>query len=154
MRSLAIDLLRMLGAQGPRSVPALAAACDARVAEVGHCLARLEGTRLVAIADGVARLAAPFDFLDPARIAAGLGGRATSLRIDVIDACASTSSALLAAADATAGSRLLIAEEQLAGRGRRGRRWLSCVGAALTLSLQRASRRAPRELAALPLAAG
>ncbi len=154
MRSLAIDLLRALGARGPLSVRELTQACGARGAEIERCVARLEGVRHIAFEDGRVRLAAPFDFLDAAAIAAGLGARAAGLRVDVVDACLSTSSELLAAAPTARAPRLLIAEEQLAGRGRRGRRWISCVGAALTMSLQRGFRRAPRELAALPLAAG
>jgi BirA family biotin operon repressor/biotin-[acetyl-CoA-carboxylase] ligase len=153
MRSLAIDVLRALGAASPRAARELAAACDARVGEVERCLARLEQTGLVTTGDGAARLAAPFDFLDAADIARSLGLRGARLHIDVADACLSTSSVLLAQA-ATPGPRLLLAEEQVAGRGRRGRRWLSCVGTALTMSLRRGFSRAPRELAALPLAAG
>jgi len=152
MRSLGIDLLRALGARAPLGARELAAACGVRPAEVERCLARLESTGLVASADGAARLAAPFDFLDAGRVAAALGGRAAALRIDVVDACPSTSSELLA--EPAAATRLLVTEEQVAGRGRRGRRWLSCVGTALTMSLRRGFRRTPRELAALPLAAG
>jgi BirA family biotin operon repressor/biotin-[acetyl-CoA-carboxylase] ligase len=153
MRSLAIDLLRALGANAPRSARELAAACDARVAEVERRLARLEQTGLVTTVNGAACLPAPFDFLDPEDIARRIGPRAADLRIDVADACPSTSSALLAEAPGP-GARLLLAEEQLAGRGRRGRRWLSCVGTALTMSLKRGFSRAPREIASLPLAAG
>lgn len=153
MRSLGIDLLRALDATSPRAVHELAAACEARVGEVERCLARLEQTGLVTTENGAARLLAPFDFLDGADIAGGLGPRAAGLRIDVTDACLSTSSTLLAET-ATPGPRLLLAEEQVAGRGRRGRRWLSCVGTALTMSLKRGFSRTPRELAALPLAAG
>jgi len=154
MRSLAIDLLRAFAAHQPRSARELAAACGARVAEVERCLARLEGTGLVTASNGAAQLVAPFDFLDAGSISAALGERAAGLRVDVVDACPSTSSTLLAEAATSPGPRLLLAEEQVAGRGRRGRRWLSCVGSALTMSLLRRFRRAPRELAALPLAAG
>jgi len=154
MRSLGIDLLRALGTRAPLGARELAAACDARPAEVERCLARLESTGLVATSGGAARLAAPFDFLDAGRIAAALGARAAGLRIDVVDACASTSTELLAEPARAAAPRLLVTEEQVAGRGRRGRRWLSCVGTALTMSLRRGFRRSPRELAALPLAAG
>lgn len=154
MRSLGIDLLRALGAQQPRSARELAEACDARVARVERCLARLEGTGLLTIANGAARLAAPFDYLDAGSISAALGERGAGLRVDVVDACPSTSSELLAEAATEPGPRLLLAEEQVAGRGRRDRRWLSCIGTALTMSLLRRFRRSPRELAALPLVAG
>jgi BirA family biotin operon repressor/biotin-[acetyl-CoA-carboxylase] ligase len=49
---------------------------------------------------------------------------------------------------------LLVAGEQTAGRGRRGRRWHSAPGAGLTFSLARRIRRPARELAALSLVAG
>jgi BirA family transcriptional regulator, biotin operon repressor / biotin---[acetyl-CoA-carboxylase] ligase len=49
---------------------------------------------------------------------------------------------------------LLVAEQQSAGRGRRGRRWHSAPGAGLTFSLARRVGRPVRELAALSLVAG
>jgi BirA family biotin operon repressor/biotin-[acetyl-CoA-carboxylase] ligase len=49
---------------------------------------------------------------------------------------------------------LVAAEEQTAGRGRRGRRWHSAPGAGVTFSLGRRVRRPVRELAALSLVAG
>ena len=67
--------------------------------------------------------------------------------------CASTNSVLLAERG-LATPVLLIAGEQTAGRGRRGRRWHSAPGAALTFSLARRVRRPARELAALSLVTG
>jgi BirA family biotin operon repressor/biotin-[acetyl-CoA-carboxylase] ligase len=67
--------------------------------------------------------------------------------------CASTNSVLLAERG-LAAPVLLIAGEQTAGRGRRGRRWHSAAGAGLTFSLARRIRRPARELAALSLVAG
>jgi len=49
---------------------------------------------------------------------------------------------------------LIAAEEQTAGRGRRGRRWHSAPGAGVTFSLGRRIDRPARELAALSLVAG
>ena len=49
---------------------------------------------------------------------------------------------------------LIAAEEQTAGRGRRGRRWHSAPGAGITFSLGRRIHRPVRELAALSLVAG
>jgi BirA family biotin operon repressor/biotin-[acetyl-CoA-carboxylase] ligase len=66
--------------------------------------------------------------------------------------CASTNSVLLA--ERASAPVLLIAGEQTAGRGRRGRRWHSAPGAALTFSLARRIRRPARELAALSLVTG
>lgn len=67
--------------------------------------------------------------------------------------CGSTNSVLLAERD-QAAPVLLVAAEQTAGRGRRGRRWHAAPGAALTFSLARRIRRPARELAALSLVAG
>src|SRR5262245_18060955 len=67
--------------------------------------------------------------------------------------CASTNSLLLAE-KCLARPVLLLADEQTAGRGRRGRRWHSAAGNGLTFSLAVTLRRPLREVAALPLVAG
>jgi BirA family biotin operon repressor/biotin-[acetyl-CoA-carboxylase] ligase len=71
----------------------------------------------------------------------------------VLERCTSTNDLLL---KETVGERpvLVAAEEQTAGRGRRGRRWHSAPGAGITFSLGRRVRRPVRELAALALVAG
>src|SRR3990170_8609208 len=93
------------------------------------------------------------DPLDAAAIRAALGARAQQVEVRVLDRCASTNSVLLDEAG-SARCVLLAAEEQTAGRGRRGRRWTSPRGAGLTFSLARGIRRPARELPALPLVAG
>jgi len=70
-----------------------------------------------------------------------------------VERCASTNGVLLAE-KGLARPVLLLADEQTAGRGRRGRRWHSTPGAGLTFSLAVALRRPLRDLAALPLVAG
>lgn len=73
--------------------------------------------------------------------------------VRVVERCGSTNAVLLRDAlpqDAV----LLAAEQQTAGRGRRGRRWHSSAGADVTFSLARRIRRPARELAALSLVAG
>ena len=67
--------------------------------------------------------------------------------------CGSTNSVLLAE-KTLERPVLLLADEQTAGRGRRGRRWHSAPGAGLTFSLAVTLRRPLRELAALSLVAG
>ena len=72
------------------------------------------------------------------------------VEVRVIERCSSTNDlALKAAAPA-----LIAAEEQTAGRGRRGRRWHSAPGAGITFSLSRKVSRPIRELPALSLVAG
>jgi BirA family biotin operon repressor/biotin-[acetyl-CoA-carboxylase] ligase len=85
------------------------------------------------------------DTLDAAAIA--LPG----VEVRVVDRCGSTNSLLLEKIDHPV---LLAAEEQSAGRGRRGRRWHSPRGAGITFSLAAPLARPPRQLAALPLVAG
>ena len=77
----------------------------------------------------------PLDDLDPAAVSACLALEGEMLRVEVLDACASTNSLLLARAHEP-GALLLIADQQSAGRGRRGRRWVTRSGAALAFSLR------------------
>src|SRR5918994_7602341 len=72
------------------------------------------------------------------------------VEVRIVERCTSTNDLLLKENNTV----LLAAEEQTAGRGRRGRRWHSAPGAGLTFSLGRRIRRPARELAALSLVAG
>ena len=85
------------------------------------------------------------DSLDAAAIA--LPG----VEVRVVERCASTNEIL---SEDIAGPVLLAAEEQTAGRGRRGRRWISPRGAGITFSLAAPVRRPAREFAGLSLVAG
>lgn len=73
------------------------------------------------------------------------------MQVRVLGRCTSTNELLLK--DGTPDV-LLAAEEQTAGRGRRGRRWRSSPGKAVTFSIARLVRRPLHELGALSLAAG
>lgn len=71
-----------------------------------------------------------------AAIAAKLGDAARRFDIDVLPSCDSTNAVLLARAESGAPSgTVVIAEEQTAGRGRRGRSWFASPGDSLTFSL-------------------
>ena len=97
---------------------------------------------------------APVDALDPLdaqTIARGLAAQGEALRVAVLETCGSTNSQLLADAD---GPALLLAEEQTAGRGRRGRRWHAAPGAALMFSLRHEFAGGAERLHGLSLAAG
>src|SRR5438309_6873319 len=54
------------------------------------------------------------------------------IEVRMVDRCGSTNAVLLAEGKPDV---LLVAEEQTAGRGRRGRRWYSAPGAGVTFSL-------------------
>ncbi len=84
---------------------------------------------------------------------AALGEAAATLDIEWIEETGSTNADLLARArDATDRPRLLVADRQTAGRGRRGRSWHGAAGASLTFSLARPF--ATREWSGLSLAIG
>lgn len=99
------------------------------------------------------RLAEPIEFLDVAAISRRLGG--SLIHLQVADEVDSTSTRLveLAARGAPSGT-CLAAEWQSAGRGRRGRSWVSSLGGSLTFSLLWRFDRGVGHLAGLSLAVG
>ncbi|HEX4763640.1 MAG TPA: biotin--[acetyl-CoA-carboxylase] ligase [Usitatibacter sp.] len=99
------------------------------------------------------RLAEPIEFLDAAAIGKRIAG--TGVRLEIVDEIDSTSTRLLemAAAGAPSGT-CLAAEWQSAGRGRRGRSWVSALGGSLTFSLLWRFERGAGHLAGLSLAVG
>lgn len=93
--------------------------------------------------------------LDAAVVNAALGALASRLRVDVIEVCESTNTLLLERAPQGAPSGSVVAcERQTAGRGRRGRIWLSAPGDSLTFSLLWRFSAAAPPLAGLSLAVG
>ncbi|WP_051278696.1 biotin--[acetyl-CoA-carboxylase] ligase [Solimonas flava] len=95
------------------------------------------------------RLAAPLERLDAAQLQAAAPG----LRVAVQPVVDSTSSRLLEA-DPAQDPQALFAELQTAGRGRRGRQWISPFGANLYVSIAWSWPSWPRALTALSLAVG
>ena len=77
--------------------------------------------------------------------------RVPGVQVRVVERCASTNDVLLAAGEPDV---LLAAEEQTAGRGRRGQRWHSARGAGITFSLCVRTSRPLAELPGLSLVAG
>lgn len=70
-----------------------------------------------------------------AELASALGPLAKYFAIDWVSECPSTNSTLLDTPPADDGrTHVLVADRQTAGRGRRGRQWLSWDGASLTFS--------------------
>ena len=74
--------------------------------------------------------------IDPILIKTRLGSLAGRFDLDALDSCDSTSSELMRRAErgAPAGT-VIVADQQSAGRGRRGRSWLSAAESGLTFSL-------------------
>jgi BirA family biotin operon repressor/biotin-[acetyl-CoA-carboxylase] ligase len=77
-----------------------------------------------------------FDVAAIAAIAAQLGNEARRFDIDVVAECDSTNTLLLDRVERGAPSgSVVVARSQTAGRGRRGRTWISAPGDSLTFSL-------------------
>lgn len=93
--------------------------------------------------------------INPVRVLSLLGPLSGRFSVDALAECVSTSTLLLerAAQGAPAGS-LLVADRQTAGRGRRGRSWLSAPDASLTFSLLWRFEGSMARLAGLSLAVG
>lgn len=93
--------------------------------------------------------------VDSVRLKPLLGPVAGRFDVDALDACDSTSSELLRRADAGAPSgTVVVADCQTAGRGRRGRTWLSRAEDSLTFSLLWRFSGTAAQLAGLSLAVG
>lgn len=93
--------------------------------------------------------------IDPVLLKTRLGTQAGRFDVDALATCDSTSSELLRRAERGAPSgTVIVADTQTAGRGRRGRQWLSDPAASLTFSfLWRVPGRAA-DLSGLSLAVG
>jgi BirA family biotin operon repressor/biotin-[acetyl-CoA-carboxylase] ligase len=101
------------------------------------------------------RLARPYDALDAQAIARALGPLASGYEVSTVNACGSTNSDILTLAALPANvSRVLATELQTAGRGRRGRAWVSGLGNALTFSVLRNFDTGLAALSGLSLAMG
>ena len=93
--------------------------------------------------------------LDPILLQARLGLAAGRFDVDALAACDSTSSELMRRAEGGAPSgTVVVADRQAAGRGRRGRAWLSDPAGSLTFSLLWRFALRPDRLAGLSLAVG
>jgi BirA family biotin operon repressor/biotin-[acetyl-CoA-carboxylase] ligase len=108
---------------------------EACLREALECLA---GAGFEIEAEGHAgyRLLTWFCMLSASKIEYFLGDKADSFLLEVVDQTGSTNEDLmLRARQGATGGLVRIAETQTAGRGRRGRRWVSAPGGALTFSL-------------------
>lgn len=130
----------------------LAGACGITRAALAKRIERLKDWQLAVEArHGLGyRLAAPIERLDAAQLQAALGER---LRVRTVVVTDSTNSQLLAA-PAADDPQVLLAEFQTAGRGRRGRDWVTPFAAQLALSVAWSFEAMPPQLTALPLAVG
>ena len=93
--------------------------------------------------------------IDPVRLRQLLGTASQRMTIDALPTCESTSTVLLQRARQGASTpSLLVADQQTAGRGRRGRSWLSSAADSLTFSLLWHFERSLADMTGLSLAVG
>lgn len=115
------------------------------------------GATIDAVSNRGYRLRGPTGCLDPRMIRRRLTGPASRqlASLETIWTIDSTNAALLARREPPPGQFVaLLAENQTAGRGRRGRSWLAPLGGAICLSIGYSFAQLPRELGALSLAVG
>jgi BirA family biotin operon repressor/biotin-[acetyl-CoA-carboxylase] ligase len=153
------QLLRALADGAPHSGEDLAREFGVTRAAVWKQIARLAdwGLEVDALPGVGYRLARPIELLDGASLRAALPARSAARvgRLDVHTELDSTNRELLERGPPQRGTLdVCIAEYQTAGRGRRGRRWSTPLGAGLCLSVSWQFADTPPELAALTLALG
>lgn len=115
------------------------------------------GARIDAVSNRGYRLRGASGALDVERIlnATPAHARKQVCSLDVVWSIESTNAALMAVQGAPPGNAIvMLAENQTAGRGRRGRTWFAPLGGAICISLGWVFREMPRDFGALSLAIG
>lgn len=145
------ELLRRLSARTSTSGNALADELGVTRAAVWQQVERLRlmGVEVLADEEGY-RLKYPFTPLDAGAIAAAAG---PSVQVSLVETTDSTNDDMLAwlGAGETVDRRLLIAEFQRNGRGRRGGNWLAAPGSAISMSYGVSFLQTPPDLACVGL---
>ena len=157
MKHLTLQVLRALSHTEFRSGEALARTFGVSRGTIHNALKGLDGLGVHIVGSpGLGyRLDDATSWLDADRIRAAAGDAATTIDLQVEASCESTNAVLVDLARGGAASgRVIAAELQTRGRGRRGRGWESALGAALTFSLLWRFERGVAALSGLSLAVG
>ncbi len=155
-----LTLIRLLGDGRMHSGEAIAKHLGVSRAAVWKALRRATeryGLALCAVRGQGYRLPVPLELLDPGQVLSALSeeGRSSVSRLEIHDEIDSTNAHLMSEAGAGAPSgAVCLAERQSAGRGRRGRVWVSPFGVNLYLSVLWRYPLAPSAMGGLSLAAG
>lgn len=138
MGTARFSLLRILADGKVHSGERIGRSLGLSRAEVGRVVRGLDelGLRVLAVRGRGYRLSRGVDLIDASSLAARLSETSPGLQVEVLDECSSTNTVLAerAAAGAAQGTAL-VCEYQSAGRGRRGKSWISAVGDSLTFSV-------------------
>jgi BirA family biotin operon repressor/biotin-[acetyl-CoA-carboxylase] ligase len=157
MKHLTLQVLRALSHTEFRSGEALARTFGVSRGTIHNALKGLDGLGVHIVGSrGLGyRLDDATSWLDAERIRASAGDAARTIDLQVEASCESTNTVLVdLARGATASGKVIAAELQTRGRGRRGRGWESALGAALTFSLLWRFERGVAALSGLSLAVG
>lgn len=157
MTPLAFTVLRRLSDGGFHSGEAIARELGISRGSVWNALHAAEqaGVKTYKLPGRGYCLAHPVDWLDAAKVREAMGDASRVLALEILDQAESTNSLLMERCGAgEPHGRVLAAELQSAGRGRRGRSWHSGLGEGLTFSLLWRFPSGPATLAGLSLAVG
>jgi len=149
--------LRILGVGEPLSADFLARKLNVTRDRIAQTLteARGLGVDITASRGQGYVLNAAVDWLTPAGVAAAMGAAAAQCDLHVMEHVLSTNDAILQIpSNPSVRGVALVAELQHGGRGRRGRRWHTGLGNALTFSLMQTLRVPQTSLPAVSLVAG
>lgn len=138
MNAITFPILRLLADGQFHSGEAIASHFGVTRATVWNALKSAEalGVPLYSVRGKGYKLPQALDFLDKKHIQPALGTASTTLALELHDTATSTNSLLVKrASEGAAHGTCIVAELQQAGRGRRGRCWVSGLGAGLTFSL-------------------
>ena len=123
---------------------------------LSHIRSRLD-VEVFAVSGKGYRLARPLELLEQHRILQEMGHSSRRLLSDmeILDQIESTNGYLMRrGSDSTESGHVCLTEQQTAGRGRRGRKWISPFGSNIYLSIHWKYALGPADLGGLSLAAG
>ncbi len=138
MNTLTFPVLRLLADGEFHSGEAIASHFNVTRATVWNALKSAEslGIALYSVRGKGYKLPQALDFLDTRQVQQALGNVASQFSLELHDTATSTNSLLVKrAAESAPHGTCIVAELQQAGRGRRGRSWVSGLGSGLTFSL-------------------
>jgi BirA family transcriptional regulator, biotin operon repressor / biotin---[acetyl-CoA-carboxylase] ligase len=149
--------LKRLSHQTFRSGPAIAAELGISRATLSNSLKETDqfGVTVYKVHGRGYRLEQPLDWLAYGQIIEALGPMAKFFDVEIVDTSPSTNTVLMErAALGAASGRVLAAEFQSDGRGRRGRRWFAPLCGGVTFSLLWRFNQGAAQLSCLSLAVG
>lgn len=155
MGTARFSLLRMLADGQIHATDRVLQTLGLSAIELGDLMCDLEalGARVLRVEDCGLRLEEPIDLYDPALLVECLKTAYPDLRLELLDECPSTNTAVAARAKAgLAHGTVLVCEHQSAGRGRRGNTWVSALGGSITFSILWRFSQGAAELTGLSLA--